>query len=99
MQTSFHNTIDVSGQQLIDFEQKAQTQEDLILDCFKQYNKIDLTPDEVLDLCRFENTPITSIRRAITNLTKQGKLIKTNIQRKGKYGKLTYAWKINNQSN
>lgn len=98
MQTSFHNTIDASGQQLIDFEQKAQTKEYLILDCFKQYNKIDLTPDEVLDLCRFENTPITSIRRAITNLTKQGKLIKTNNQRKGRYGKMTYAWKINSNS-
>jgi len=94
MQTSFHNTIDASGQTLIDFEQKAQTQEDVILDLFKQYDKTDLTPDEVLLLCKFENTPITSIRRAITNLTKQGKLIKTNIQRKGQYGKLTFAWKI-----
>lgn len=94
MQTSFHNTIEATGQTLIDFEQKAQTQEDIIFDLFKSYDKKDLTPDEVLLLCKFENTPITSIRRAITNLTKQGKLIKTNIQRKGNYGKLTYAWKL-----
>ena len=96
MQTnSFHNTIEADGQVLIDFEAKAKTQEDVIFDLFNQYNKTDITPDEVLLLCKFENTPITSIRRAITNLTKQGKLIKTNIQRKGQYGKLTYAWKLN----
>lgn len=98
MQTSFYNTIEASGQQLIDFEQKAQTQEELILSCFKQYNKTDVTPDEVQDLLRLFNTPITSIRRAITNLTKQGKLIKTTNQRKGRYGKMTYAWKINSNS-
>lgn len=98
MQTSFYNTIEASGQQLIDFEQKAQTQEELILSCFKQYNKIDLIPDEVQDLCWLSETPITSIRRAITNLTKQGKLIKTTNQRKGRYGKMTYAWKINSNS-
>ena len=92
---SFHNTIEATGQTLIDFEAKAKTQEEVILDLFNQYDKTDLTPDEVLLLCKFENTPITSIRRAITNLTKQGKLTKTNIQRKGQYGKMTFAWKLN----
>ena len=38
--------------------------------------------------------PITSVRRAITDLTKDGKLIKTNNLRKGRYGKMTYTWRL-----
>jgi type II secretory ATPase GspE/PulE/Tfp pilus assembly ATPase PilB-like protein len=39
--------------------------------------------------------PITSTRRAISNLAKDGKLKKTAIQRPGEYGKLTYAYQLN----
>ena len=39
--------------------------------------------------------PITSIRRAITDLTEQGKIVKTKDTKKGKYGKLNYTWRKN----
>lgn len=92
---SYHNTTHSSGQVLIEFENKAKNQEEIILDFFGHKFLHDFTPDEVLEQLGLENTPITSIRRAITNLTDRGKLIKTNIQRTGKYGKPTYAWKLN----
>lgn len=40
------------------------------------------------------NTPLTSIRRAITNLCKRGKLYMTDVQSPGIYGKPEYVWKI-----
>lgn len=92
MQNSYHNTTNSSGQTLLIFEEKAQTQEEIILEFFNNA-KSDYTPDEVMRFLNFENTPITSIRRAITNLTNKGKLIKTNVQRMGAYGKPTYSWR------
>ena len=38
--------------------------------------------------------PITSIRRAITDLTNEGKLVKTNSLKKGNYGKKCHCWKL-----
>ena len=40
------------------------------------------------------NAPITSVRRAITDLTTEDKLIKTDIMKKGIYGKEVHCWKL-----
>ena len=54
------------------------------------------TPDQIQHLCEIceREWPITSIRRAISTLTKQGNLTKTDELRKGKYGKKTHTWKF-----
>ena len=41
--------------------------------------------------------PITSIRRAMSNLTSSNVLIKTDTQVKGDYGKLNYKWQYNKE--
>lgn len=41
-----------------------------------------------------EKIPITSIRRAMTNLTEKGYIFKTNHQRTSLYGKPEYIWEI-----
>ena len=38
--------------------------------------------------------PITSIRRAITDLTNAGKLTKTDTMKLGRYGKHVHTWKL-----
>ena len=38
--------------------------------------------------------PITSVRRAISNLTKDHKLEKSSKQKLGKYGKLNHTWHL-----
>ena len=40
------------------------------------------------------DAPITSVRRAITDLTTEDRLIKTDIMKKGKYGKEVHCWKL-----
>jgi hypothetical protein len=41
--------------------------------------------------------PITSIRRAITDLTRSGYIRKTPLQFKSKYGKRCYTWRLNEE--
>ena len=90
---SFHNTTHETSPVLERSESKAQKQEDIILDHFKQGGEH--TPDEVLMACFAETmTPITSIRRGISNLTAAGHLEKTSKQRPGMFGKLTYVWRL-----
>ena len=81
---------------------RTANQNQLVLCVFRLHPAETLTAEEVHHHCRIMNGgsgkkdwPITSIRRAISTLTKQGKLTKTNELRKGKYGKNTYAWEYN----
>ena len=85
----YYNTNKESGDTLVKSNNSALKQEDVILNVFLGNSK--LTPEEVL---RFSglNVPLTSIRRAMTNLTNDGKLEKTNTMKKGSYGKMVHTW-------
>jgi predicted transcriptional regulator len=87
---SFHNTTNEIGNQLQIFTQKAENQESEILEYF--YNKKKASASEAWQ--SFKHYPITSVRRSITNLTKQGFLEKTQDKKIGIYGKPEYIWKI-----
>lgn len=93
MPTSHHNTTHESGDCLAGMERQASTQEIAILTFFRANNHRDgWTPSEVfrrIDL----NCPLTSIRRAMSNLTRAGQLVRTGIKRPGMYGRPEYAWR------
>lgn len=91
----FYNTTNEQGKQLDIFVQKASKQEDEILVLMQRYKK--LSPSDVSKY--FKNYPLTSIRRALTNLTKKGKLIKTDEKKIGIYGKPEYFWSVNEKDN
>ena len=92
---SFHNTTGAKGCQLEGYEHKAQNQEDVILRFFKE-NKIMYTPSQALNWLRDDlgNPPLTSIRRAMSNLSTRGLLVKTDKQHTGPYGRPEYYWKL-----
>ena len=96
---SYHNTTNESGTTLKNNVAKAKSQEEEILEFFKYvnyFNEFNSTPSELQMLnLKLKKYPITSIRRALTNLTKQGKLIKTDEKRIGMYGRSEYVWKLN----
>ena len=54
------------------------------------------TPFEVSDYYNrwFDPIPITSIRRAMTNLERAGKLEKTGQMKMERYGKPNHLWKV-----
>ena len=90
---SYYNTTSQNGQELKDYTKKAETQEELILKTFQRLKY--LTPSEAWKASGQEQkSPITSIRRAITDLTNSGALIKTEIKKDGLYGRPESVYKI-----
>lgn len=92
-QLTFFNTVNESGKELQDCIAKVKNQADRILDLMPQ--GVELTPHDVhrLYLGKYGSVPITSIRRAMTDLSNIGKLEKCNSQRREAYGVNNYKWK------
>ena len=89
---AFYQTIDQTGSALKESNKKASKQEDLIYSLFVKRNE-PLSPSMVLSQSGL-NCPITSIRRAMTDLCKAGRIVKTDRQVKGMYGKAEHLWEL-----
>ncbi|HYG84558.1 MAG TPA: hypothetical protein VD907_06820 [Verrucomicrobiae bacterium] len=90
---TWYNTTAEAPNQLDIFQQRAEKQEAIVLQLFEAHKE--LSPWKAFKLCRQlgRDFPITSIRRAISDLEKQGKLVKTSKQVKGPYGVNEYLWR------
>jgi len=95
----YHNSLAHEGDKLRTYEQKAMSQDEIILLHFANEGDwfgIDVygyTPSQVNHYC-LPNAPLTSVRRSMNTLTKQGKLIKTDEQRMGPYGRPETVWRL-----
>ncbi len=92
---SYFNTTALRGKSLQREIVTAKSQEKIILDYFKV--KKSLSPSQVYrfrGVIGLGNVPITSIRRSITMLTYGKKLVKTEKQRIGLYGKPEFVWEL-----
>ena len=89
----FYNTNQEKGKELQNSRLKSKSQTDLIYEYFLNNPEQELTPFEIKTKIRMR-APITSIRRAITDLTNQGKLVKTSTLKTGNYGKKCHCWRI-----
>lgn len=96
---SYYNTNKLKGFELKEADRKANTQEDRILQFFKSNSGKNFTPEEIQSLCLMANRPLTSVRRAISNLTREGYLRKTNLMKQGNYGKQVHTWEYRGQAN
>ena len=95
MRTSFYNTVQAVHPDLNRYETKAKTQEDKILRLFRASFDWHSTPSHVHRILYGEtNVPLTSVRRAMTNLTIKGELEKTDRQEKGLYGRNEFVWRL-----
>lgn len=88
----FYNTINLQGIDLKNAHEKELKQKEKVLQFFEINKDQKLTPVEVHKALFTDETPLTSIRRAITDLTKEGVLMQTSLQKQGSYGKLNYCW-------
>lgn len=91
---TYYDTTRETPSELAESRRKAIKQEDVILHFFRSYPEKSFTPFEVRDHLFDDSTPVTSIRRAITNLTDEGELEMLDEKRKGKYGKLNHTWRV-----
>ena len=96
---SYHNSVpERDEQKLGQYEKQAQKQDEIILALFKKHRFQDFTPVQI-HMMIGQKWPLTSVRRAITNLTKAGKLVITDNKRPGLYGRENNTWQYNNLNN
>jgi len=95
---SYHQTTDASPDGLRRYRIAAKKQDDIVLGWFLAHPGQALTASEVYRSLRQVQlisiyTPLTSIRRAITNLT-PSKLVKTDETRMGPYGRPEHCYRL-----
>lgn len=95
----FHDSVPLPDDQLEKAFDTATKQKAIVLDFFRTHHEGRFTPYEVYEyFMRFEgDILLTSVRRCITNLTKEGRLIKCqwSESKEGAYGKLNRTWRYN----
>jgi len=89
----YYNTTLLSGKEKREANRNASRQEERIYSLFKSSSHRGFTPEEMHTLSGIK-APLTSIRRAMTNLASENKLIRTPIMRKGLYNKYVHVWKL-----
>ncbi len=95
----YHNTTQSTGDEFRFYIRQARNQELAILLVFEVRENA-LTCSELLryliaiDHPRWGSTPLTSVRRAVTDLMNEHKLVKTTTQRKGPYGRPEFAYAL-----
>ena len=99
----YHNTTNEKGTTLKESRKKAKTQDQTVLEYFKNHDQLGVTPErclrhfkimEKLSESKWHNTPVTSIRRSFSNLKNQGLIQKTELTIEGDFGKNVHIWKL-----
>lgn len=105
----FFNTTNETGATLKEYEVKANTQDGEVLEMFNSKYIVLITPEMALRYLQASNpdkynrVPITSIRRAFSNLAVTEdyfgnplvpKIFKTEHKVMGGYGRMVYCWKL-----
>jgi hypothetical protein len=89
---AYYNTNHETGDTLKQSWEQTENQEDLILKYFRDNYERSFSPETIHEQV-LPTVPITSVRRAITNLTDKGHLLKTPEMVEGKYGKKIHTWR------
>jgi hypothetical protein len=95
----YYNTTNEKGSLLQTNMKQANNQEQLTLAVFQTYPNDNLS---AYDVWQFlidnesinEQTPLTSIRRSITDLTNRNRIVKTDKRVLGNAGRRTYTWRL-----
>ncbi len=82
---SYHARHCLTQQQLINYEESAATQDQLILKIFQSFHTVKYSAEDIL-LWLHDPMLVTSIRRSLTNLERRGLIEKTGTVT-GQYGR------------
>jgi hypothetical protein len=83
----FYNTTNEQGEQLKAYTEKAESQQQKILKFFKEQPAVEYGSSQLVRLIFNNQTPITSVRRSVTNLINEGKLTYSGRTRTGMYNR------------
>jgi Fe2+ or Zn2+ uptake regulation protein len=97
LQIDFYNTINLPAEELKKAKESNNLQNKRVLQIYIEQKtaKTPLQVHEIYEKQFCPNTPFTSIRRAINNLTKLGILQKTEKMIMERYNKPNHLWQIN----
>lgn len=97
MLKSFFNTISLRGKKLVEAQRNAKAQQEKVYLIFLQNKRKGMTPFDVnTEYSKlYPKVPITSIRRAMTQLTKDKHLVMTEKKRNGLYDTPNHLWELN----
>lgn len=90
----YFNTTGLQNPELNECREKAQSQTEAVLRFFQRHEGANFSAWEVWKYMKLKNVPITSIRRALTDLEKAGKIVETGNLRIGQYGRRCKVWKL-----
>lgn len=92
----FHNTLQLDFNQVQVEEEKAKNGDEIVLALFSLNPNAEMTPREVFNLITHQgySYELTSVRRSICNLTKQGILEKLDKQKKECKGTNNFLWRL-----
>ena len=88
---SYHNTTHEPEHITRILEGKAENQEAKVLDFMRENPGVKFSPEQINAIC-LPDAPLTSVRRALSNLTYDGKIHKAGQKVKGQYGRMIYTW-------
>ena len=91
---TYHNTTNLRGRELDKAVAKAESQNIVVMSLFILERQASPSQIYRMLLPVSPETPITSIRRSITNLTRAGRLVRTEEKVEGMYGRPEYVWKL-----
>lgn len=94
----FFNTTNEDQDHVKKRVKKCNSQKERVLELFRKHKKTQthFTASQIWELYGGMTTPLTSIRRAMTQLTTAGILIKTNLKRDGLYNYPECFYKLKN---
>jgi len=90
----FFNTANLEGEDLKEKKRRASGQYLSVLRFFRENTGRSFTPVEVRELAGMQRCSINGIRRAITVLTEDKKLVKTAVKRPGEYDIDNHTWRL-----
>lgn len=91
---SYHATTSIPVQEQIEKEKKCKKQEDVFLEIYKKHSILSPSQAHKIYCSQNKEIPITSSRRAISNLKKSGYLTRTEVLVKGLFD-TEHCYKIN----
>jgi hypothetical protein len=89
----FYNTTNERGAELARAVAATAKQDELVLALFRKHAPVALSPSQA-HRALATRAPLTSIRRAITNLTDANLLERTDVKVRGPYGRREHKWRV-----
>lgn len=90
----YYNTTQETGETLKSYTDKNLKQQDRVIAFFKSRPEMSFSPSEVWNQVFKHSCPLTSVRRAMTDLTSMGELKRLDTKKTGAYGRPEHFWKL-----